>query len=1195
MSAKQYGIPTPIQFDRLYAGPLDKHEVFDSYSEALTYAQGSISYPGQTIGVKKSGLKEDVYVINQDKSLSRLMIQREDIRVVLKKDKWTGECPYEQTISIPYLEATDNCIISLGESVNDPEVVREIVNAKIGDTIQEEGSIRFIARGSIPTVDIPITITIASVVSAVEIPNNVNDNTNHTVVIAKKDAWQGVKPPYTQDLYVFGVRPDSNGTIGINPDSSYAQINKMAAATAGVVRYEQRNNYVTIAAMNSKPTRDLEILVVWGDEIVVFENSDTLEDFNTTVDLVLKANEWTTNIPYTQEVRVEGLSEYHTGAIGLSDNCTPEQAEIGLNASLELIEQGNGYIVVRANDIKPTVDLPIYLTYGSNITIVPAPEYVGEANRHVDTMAYASKWIKSPDGWEQEVDVQGITSNSIGTMGLRNGTSELQAYAAATARIKITKVYDNKVLLTAIKNRPNVNLPLCFVFGRNINVAKYPGVIGKVSLDTNYIIFDDSLINSGLSTLQQLLEYLQKNKINYDDVVDSVHDGDLHKDYIPESDNVWKYNMPLSARMGRYLFLRKINYDDIIDNVTSTDKLKPLSANMGKYLSENIVKTADDLDAKLTKNINDFYVENSAQHTNINQTIDDFRNENSDQHVQLNTGIADLQKYLGPNVIRVSADEPTETFTDRNIIWIKADGSATVKQYTIKFNLNGGTGNFPDISENVGTSKELPEDEPTRDGYTFIAWSDGTNNISPGGLFVSSTERTVTLSAVWEPMIYKVTLNNQEAGEPGIGEIYYRYTEDKFYSNMLATDEYVLTDISSALPEKEGYKFEGYYSQPNTGGIQYITSIGEFANSLYNTIGDSTIYARWKGNTYTITFNVNGGSGQLDPLTTIIGTDLTIPLNYKPNDRLGYTFLGWSDDKTATEAKWIPGDTYSDSIDITLYAVWSSNVYKTELIDGDVINTILYHKYNEDIIYTDEDCTEIIYDIVIPELEGYSFYGYYTGKDGNGTQYIDQDGKFINNMYLLADDITLNAYFGSKIYTVSFDVDGGTPSEINPIEGTLGYTTTIPTEPIPEKTVVQEGYDTLYFKFNGWEDEEIIQPDDGSEVKSVWQPGEEYIIKGNATLTAVWESIVEITLDNEDRKIYNLLGINEFYSDSECTTRITSITPPTNDIGTFAGYYGTLEGQTVEKQYITADGHFSEDFYKENISRKVTLTSKWVS
>ena len=626
MSAKQYGIPTPIQFDRLYAGPLDKHEVFDSYSEALTYAQGPISYPGQTIGVKKSGLKEDVYVINQDKSLSRLMIQREDIHVVLYKDKWTGEIPYEQTVAVPYLEATDNCIISLGEAVTDPEVVREIVNAKIGDTIQEEGSIKFIARGDIPTVDIPITITIGSVVSAVEIPNNVNDNTNHTVVIAKKDAWEGVKPPYTQDLYVFGVRPDSNGTIGINPDSSYAQINKMAAATAGVVRYEQRNNYVTIAAMNSKPTRDLEVLVVWGDEIVVFENSDTLEDFNTSVDLVLKANEWTTQRPYKQTLRVEGLSEYHTGAIGLSDNCTPEEAEIGLNAGLELIEQGNGYVIVEATDILPTVDIPVYLTYGSNITIVPAPEYVGEANRHVDSIAYASKWTKSVDGWEQEIDVEGITSNSIGTMGLRNGATEAQAYSAAVGRIKITKVYDNKVLLTATGVRPVLNLPLCFVFGRNINVAKYPGVTGKMALDANYIAFDDTLINSGLSTIQQLLEYFQANKINYDDVVDYVHDGDLHENYIPEAE--WEYNMPLSARMGRYLYKRKINYDDIIDNLDSDEKLKPLSANQGKVLNDRITKvnndltkSINDLDTKLTKNISDFKAENAQQHTEINNAI----------------------------------------------------------------------------------------------------------------------------------------------------------------------------------------------------------------------------------------------------------------------------------------------------------------------------------------------------------------------------------------------------------------------------------------------------------------------------------------------------------------------------------------------------------------------------------------------
>ena len=707
MSAKQYGIPTPIQFDRLYAGPLDKHEVFDSYSEALTYAQGPISYPGQVIGVKKSGLKEDVYVINQDKSLSRLMIQREDIRVVLKHDSWTGECPYEQVVSVPYLEATDNCIISLGESVTDPEVVRQIVQAKIGDTIQEEGAIRFVARGSIPEVDIPVTITIGSVVSAVEIPNNVNDNTNHTIVIAKKDKWKGTKPPYTQDLYVFGVRPDSNGTVGINPDSPYAQIDKMTASMCGVVRYEQKNNYVTIAAMNSKPTRDLEILVVWGDEIVVFENSDTLEDFNTSVDLILKANEWTDKRPYTQTLRVEGLSEYHTGAIGLSDNCTPEEAEIGLNAGLELIEQGNGYVVVRANDIKPTIDLPIYLTYGANITIVPSPEYVGEANRHVDAMAYASRWTKVPDGWEQEIDVEGITSNSIGSMGLRNGCTELQSHNAAIARIKITKVYDNKVLLTATRVRPAVNIPLSFIFGRNFNLVKYPGVIGKVTLDCNYIIFDDTLINSGLTTLQQLLEYFQRVKVNKADISNRVHEGSLvsgfeTKKYIPEeTDPDWSTEAatykPLSARMGRYLFLRKINYDDIVDNTTSTAKDAPLSANMGKHLedakinytdivdnlttpdnrkplSANMGKELKELIDKVNSDINSeldqFKQQNTQEHTEINNKINQFKQQNTQEHTEINNKINQIQSDIGNIIIKIQSTKPSAV-SGKNVIWIK--------------------------------------------------------------------------------------------------------------------------------------------------------------------------------------------------------------------------------------------------------------------------------------------------------------------------------------------------------------------------------------------------------------------------------------------------------------------------------------------------------------------------------------------
>ena len=623
--ANQYAIPTPVQFDRLYAGPLDKHEVFDSYADALTYAQGPISYAGQVIGVKKSELKDDVYVINEDKSISRLMIQREDVRLVLKASDWTGEFPFTQTLAVPYLESSDNCIISLGDSVNDANIVREIVNAKIGDTIQSEGSITFVAKGDRPTIDIPILVTIGSVVSAVEIPNNINDNTNHTVVIASKDGWKGSKPPYTQDLYVFGVRPDSMGTIGINPDSSYYNINRAAAATAGVIRYGQKNNYVTIAAMNSKPTRDLEVLVVWGDNIVVFENSNVLEDFNTTVDLVLKASEWTENKPYRQMLRVEGLSEFHTGAIGLSDNCTVEQAEIGLNAGLELKEQGNGYVVIEATDTKPTIDIPVYLIYGANITVVPSPEYVGEANKHVDAMAYSSKWTPIPNGWEQEVEVEGITSNSIGTMGLRNGVTELQSYAAAVARIKISKVYDNKVVLTATRQRPEINIPLSFVFGRNINVVKYPGVTGKVALDANYIVFDDSLIQSGLNSLQQVLDYFDRTKVNY---------------------------------------------SDIVDNTVSTDILKPLSANQGKVLNDKIDTAQNIINSKINEIESELIADINDKVNILESEIAKDIKSVSDDLAATNQELDNLKADLGNIIIKVQSTQPSAV-AGKNVIWIK--------------------------------------------------------------------------------------------------------------------------------------------------------------------------------------------------------------------------------------------------------------------------------------------------------------------------------------------------------------------------------------------------------------------------------------------------------------------------------------------------------------------------------------------
>ncbi len=74
---------------------------------------------------------------------------------------------------------------------------------------------------------------------------------------------------------------------------------------------------------------------------------------------------------------------------------------------------------------------------------------------------------------------------------------------------------------------------------------------------------------------------------------------------------------------------------------------------------------------------------------------------------------------------------------------------------------------------------------------------------------------------------------------------------------------------------------------------------------------------------YTITYDANGGSNAPASQTKTVGVDLVLS-DSTPN-RSGYNFLGWSTDKNATVAQYLPGSIFSTDADITLYAVWKSN------------------------------------------------------------------------------------------------------------------------------------------------------------------------------------------------------------------------------------------------------------------------------
>jgi uncharacterized repeat protein (TIGR02543 family) len=116
-----------------------------------------------------------------------------------------------------------------------------------------------------------------------------------------------------------------------------------------------------------------------------------------------------------------------------------------------------------------------------------------------------------------------------------------------------------------------------------------------------------------------------------------------------------------------------------------------------------------------------------------------------------------------------------------------------------------------------------------------------------------------------------------------------------------------------ADPTRTGYTFEGWFAD------EARTDAWEFETDRI--AGPTTIYAKWTGLDYTLTYNANGGSGSMSSVTRPCGTDITLPAcDFEPP--AGYVFAGWA--LTATSAAprqpgatvtMIPGGG-------TVYAIW---------------------------------------------------------------------------------------------------------------------------------------------------------------------------------------------------------------------------------------------------------------------------------
>lgn len=194
-------------------------------------------------------------------------------------------------------------------------------------------------------------------------------------------------------------------------------------------------------------------------------------------------------------------------------------------------------------------------------------------------------------------------------------------------------------------------------------------------------------------------------------------------------------------------------------------------------------------------------------------------------------------------------------------------------------------------------------------------------------------------------------------------------------------------------PTKTGYTFTGWYTDAACTKPYTEDKV----------IGDITLYAGFRANTYTIVFNANTGSGSMSNQSMTYDTAANLTANAFTKDK--YTFEGWATTAGGSveyaDGQSVKNLTAADGATINLYAVWELNSYTvTFKVDGQTTSTI---NVNIDAAATLPEA---------PSKEGYNFVGWFYE---DGTQYTNQG---------ITADTVLTAKFEIIKCTVTFVVDG---------------------------------------------------------------------------------------------------------------------------------------------------------------------------
>lgn len=137
--------------------------------------------------------------------------------------------------------------------------------------------------------------------------------------------------------------------------------------------------------------------------------------------------------------------------------------------------------------------------------------------------------------------------------------------------------------------------------------------------------------------------------------------------------------------------------------------------------------------------------------------------------------------------------------------------------------------------------------------------------------------------------------------------------------------------ISTTKPTRTGYSFQGWGTSSSDTSVDYA------AGATYSNNASITLYAIWKANTYTVSYNANGGSGAPSSQTKTYG--VTLALSSTVPTRTNYNFKGWATSSSATSAAYSAGGSYTANAAVTLYAVWELAYVKPRITNIQVFRS----------------------------------------------------------------------------------------------------------------------------------------------------------------------------------------------------------------------------------------------------------------